>query len=147
MSYCTIEDLKSTGVTETKLIQLTNDGKAETVNTDVLDNAIKAADSMIDGYLATRYAGAMPLTTVPQQITTISTQLTKYFLYQLKDAVTDKLQKVYDNQVALLKQIANGTFRLTELETSTPVRQDGVTFTNKSMSDRVFTTSLEGYFE
>jgi phage gp36-like protein len=100
---------------------------------------------MINGFVANRYAGALPLQTVPPQLVTIATLLTKYFLYELKSAVDEKIQKMYDNQVSLLKQISNGTFKLLELETTAPVRNDGVQFTNKTPADRVF-ASPEGYF-
>jgi len=143
--YCTLEDLKKVGLSEKKIIQLTNDGKADTINEGVLTGCIAAAKTMIDGFAVVKYSAAMPFDPVPGQIKTITAILTKYFLYEFASAVDEKIQKLYDGQMALLRKLSTGTFKLLDVQDK-KVKSDGVTFTQKKPTDRAFHPSKLGAF-
>jgi len=142
--YCDLQDVLNTGLTNPLLIQLTNDTKAEEVNEECFDGCRKAAMELINSFAMAAYSGRIPFNPVPETVRTIAASLTKYFLYQRKNGVDDKIQKLYDSQVGLLKMIANGTIKL--LAEAQQVTQDGISFTAKSPEDRVsHPDNLTGY--
>lgn len=142
--YCTIDDVKKTGITMPRIIELSNDSKAETVNEEIFDGCRGSAADLIDSYCLGKYSARIPFDPVPGILVTIAAALTKYFLYERKNAVDDKIQKLYDNQIKQLTQISNGVIDLGESGQKLP--QDGVTFTAKTPEDRVsHPDNLAGY--
>lgn len=142
--YCTLDDVKKTGITLPRIIELSNDEKAETVNEENFDGCRKSAADLIDSYCLTRYSARIPFNPVPGVIVTIAAALTKYYLYERKNGVDDKIQKLYDGQIKLLTQISTGIIDLGESGTKVP--QDGVNFTAKKPEDRVsHPANLTGY--
>jgi len=65
MSYSAQSDLLEQ-ISEDKLIQLTDDLDAGTIDTDVITRAIADADAQIDSYCGKRYN--VPFSTVPTMI-------------------------------------------------------------------------------
>jgi phage gp36-like protein len=96
------------------LVALTNnDGSnATTINDDVMNNAIDDAESVIKGYVQTKYS--LPFTTVPvpRIIKDIAKVMTYYKLHERKTRITPQLQAIYDNSIKILDDIANGVASL-----------------------------------
>ena len=108
--YASLDDLTKQ-VSEDLLIQLTDDNGIGSINTDVTDMALEAADVEIDGYLGGRYA--LPLATVPGIVTKQAVDITIYNLYSRRPGgPADHIQKRYDNAVRFLDRVARGDISL-----------------------------------
>jgi phage gp36-like protein len=107
VSYCTKQNLIDR-FGEGELIQLTDRTGAGVINDTVLNQAIGDADGEINGYLAGRYT--LPLASVPPVLTQKACDIARFFLYD--EAVLDIVKTRYDNAIAWLKLVANGTVSL-----------------------------------
>ena len=81
---------------------------AGTIDSDVVTRAIDDAGAAIDGYLKGRYA--LPLSATPALIRSLALAISIYILH--RDTVSEKIRRDYEDAIATLKQIANGTVRL-----------------------------------
>lgn len=93
---------------ELELIQLTNlDNSVGIINDTVLNQAISDAEAEINGYLT---AYTLPLTTVPANLVRIACDIARYYLYA--DAVTPRVQDLYDSALKFLLLIGKGVISL-----------------------------------
>ncbi len=138
--YCTLDDIKKQ-VQETTLIEITDDSLSGQINTDVVDETILYADTLIDGYLRGRYT--LPLQTVPEIIRVIAIDLSIYRLYSrrfhtdMPDSINDK----YKNSIKLLEQIQKGVVSLGIETVGTPPKL-GEYRVNTTLKNRIFTKEL-----
>jgi phage gp36-like protein len=145
--YCTLDDVKGVGVSEKKIIRLAaEDGdKSGILDQANFDACRRSARSIIDSFCMSKYQVKIPFSPVPTTIITIAALLTKYRLYSRKEAITKTIQEEYDNQIDLLKMISKGTMKLFE-DTTGPVSEDSVDFTDKDPTDRKFhPDNIPGY--
>lgn len=139
--YCDILDMKGVGISEQKLIQLTNGSDA--VDQETFDSARRSATAQINGFAMNKYSEKIPFQPVPDAIRTIAAILTAYYLYP-RSSVPEEIENAYDKQVTLLKMLSDGTFKLEQ--DNTPVQEDSVQFTNKKPEDRAFhLDNMSGY--
>jgi phage gp36-like protein len=132
VAYCTTDDLKK-ALPEEKLIELTGGG--ESIDTDVTDFAILAADRTVDAYVGA--VRTVPLTSVPGLIRDLSVDLAIGWLFgrSLAD-VPEEWQGRRQAAVATLRDIRDGQVRL-----------DGVTAENSARllsvesRDRIFSAT------
>lgn len=75
---------------------------ATTAAVAVLARVAADAQSVIDGYLAARYA--VPLTPVPDAVRRYASDLARYYLYD--DHATETVQKRHDAAIAFFRDIA-----------------------------------------
>jgi len=142
--YCSLDDIKQQ-VSETTLIEITDDNQANEINTKIIDEAILYSETLIDGYLRGRYT--LPLATIAVLIKIIAADLTVFRLYSrrfhtdMPDSINDK----YKNSIKLLEQIQKGVVSL-GIETAGTPPKLGEYRTNKTSSDRIFTKSLINKF-
>lgn len=139
MAYCTITDIRAI-VNEDVLIQLTVDtsaaitwamvvlavaggalgdleedeAAAATEAAASLRDAIDNADSMIDGYAASRYL--TPFNPVPRLIHIISIDIAIYNLYSRRENVPEIREKRYKDAVKLLDRLADGKLTIGEVD-------------------------------
>ena len=73
--YCSLDDIKQQ-VSETTLIEITDDNQANEINTKIIDEAILYSETLIDGYLRGRYT--LPLATIAVLIKIIAADLTVF---------------------------------------------------------------------
>ncbi|HRE10766.1 MAG TPA: DUF1320 family protein [Ignavibacteria bacterium] len=73
-----------------------------------LVEAIKAADSLIDGYVISALVAVPVASPVPEMIKQLSYDITMYNLYDRLDLqdIPDRIQKKYDAAIVTLKDIA-----------------------------------------
>lgn len=133
MAYCIQSDLLEQ-IDEDKLIQLTDDADAGTVDADVVTRAIADADAEIDSYCGSRYD--VPFTTVPAIIRKTSVDIAIYNLYARRKGPPDDRQKRYDNAVRFLRDVSRGLVSLGADAPSTDDDSGPETTTTKS--DRAF---------
>jgi len=95
---------------EQELIQLTDRANPplNTMDDAVLAAALDDADAEINGYLQARYT--LPLASVPLNIARMARDIARYRLYD--DAVTDAVQKRYDQAIKELERISKGIIQL-----------------------------------
>ena len=78
-------------------------------NDENLNDAISAADSLIDGYLK-KAVKTLPLDPVPEIIKQTSYQIALYFLHDRiqYDDIPERVKENYDNAISFLIDIASG---------------------------------------
>ncbi|HNX76101.1 MAG TPA: DUF1320 domain-containing protein [Candidatus Rifleibacterium sp.] len=105
MKYAVVQDMIDRfGAAE--LTQLTDraDPPAGTYDSDAIEQALNDAEAEIDAYLLARYA--LPLTTVPTNLTRIACDMARYQLFG--PSITDEVTKRYGDAVAFLKSVSRG---------------------------------------
>lgn len=95
-----------------------NDGSDVSANTTLLA-AITYADSVIDGYIATRYE--LPLTSVPDSLKTDACNIVRKFLLDTRpDMVTEGDVVAYNDAIRHLRDISKGVIHLGVTEANEP---------------------------
>ena len=112
MRYCTRADLGN-AIPELTLTQLSNDDpSAEQPNEAVIEDGVRQAEELVDGYLRGRYN--LPLDPVPTVLRDAVVYLARHWLYQrrpegvLPDAVKDSRK----DTIKLLESIRDGVVTL-----------------------------------
>lgn len=85
-----------------------NDQDGE-IDSAVLASAIADAEAEINAYIGVRYA--LPLPSVPADVTRIACDITRYRLYD--EGTPDTVRRRYEDAVRLLKELAAGRAILT----------------------------------
>lgn len=103
MPYATQTDLEDAfGAAE--ILQLADRDGDGLPDAGFVAAALDRADSLIDGYLAGRYA--LPVSPAPAVLTATACDLARYWLYD--DAAPDRVRQAYEDAVAWLKDVAAG---------------------------------------
>jgi len=109
MSYSTQTDLLEQ-ISESELIQLTDDADAGTVDSDAVSRAIVDADAEIDGYCGSRYD--VPFSSTPVMIRKISVDISIYNLYARRMGAPEDRKERYDNALRFLRDVGKGVISL-----------------------------------
>ncbi len=133
--YATINDFISR-VGEFQVMELTDRENTGEVNQAVLTIALSDSSSQIDGYLVGRYK--LPLKTIPQNLTRICCDLTRYRLASMSDvSITEEIIERYKLSLCELESIASGKVSLGIAEDEqASTGENTVIFTN--VANRVF---------
>ena len=107
MAYCTRDNLVQR-FGEREIDDLLDRDNNDSDDTDTLTQTIADADSLIDSYVSAKYQ--TPLSPVPQIITYISCDITRFMLWD--DNAPEEVRKRYDDAIARLKDIAKGMMKL-----------------------------------
>jgi phage gp36-like protein len=75
---------------------------------ELIDSKLLDAESLVNGFLASRYA--IPLATVPRLVVTTLCDVARYQLYD--DLATDTIKDKYNDAIKLLQAIAAGKVNL-----------------------------------
>lgn len=107
MTYATLDDLiKRAGETEIRQIaDRDNDG---TPDADVVEAALRDADEMIDGYVATKYP--LPFETVPRLLRTWATSIARKLLH--RNGAPEHVEDDHKDALAALRHVADGRITL-----------------------------------
>lgn len=112
MRYCNRSDIGN-AIPELTLVQLSNDDPAAMQpNESVIEEAVRQAEELVDGYLRGRYV--LPLDPVPTVLRDAVVYLARHWLYQrrpegtLPDAVKDSRK----DTIKLLESIRDGVVTL-----------------------------------
>lgn len=140
MAYCTLDDIKQQ-ISETTLIEITDDNQVNEINTSIVNEAILYSETLIDGYLRGRYT--LPLLSVPVLIKILAADLSVFRLYSRRfhTDMPESINNKYKNSIKLLEQIQKGIVSL-GIEKAEDPPECGEYITNKTFSDRIFTDSL-----
>lgn len=143
MAYCTKTDIEKL-LPSSVVTQLTDDeGDGTKINERVAE-AIASADSEIDTYCGQVFT--VPFAVVPDVIKKASVDIAIYHLYSRRvEQMPETRRDRYKDAIALLTKIAEGKISIGEQpEPASP--SDGGVQTNKTSSNRIFTTdSLSGF--
>lgn len=107
MTYCTLTDLTDV-FGETEILQLADRDASGEADAEYLAAVLAKVDAEIDSYLRGRYA--LPLASVPTELTAIAVDLARYRLYPLN--VPDTVQKLRDDALRWLRDLAAGRAEL-----------------------------------
>lgn len=138
--YATVKDFVLR-IGEFQAIQLTDRDREGVVNESVLTIALSDSTSQIDGYLSARYR--LPLPTIPQNLTRICCDLTRYRLASMSEVtITDEIITRYKLSLKELEDLAAGKISL-GIDIEDEQQSDGnvVMFTNPK--NRVFSRDNE----
>lgn len=112
MRYCTRADLGH-AIPQMTLIQLSNDDPAATQpNESVIDDGVRQAQELVDGYLRGRYH--LPLDPVPTMLRDAVVYLARHWLYQRRPegALPDAVKDSRKDTLKLLENIRDGVVTL-----------------------------------
>lgn len=112
MRYCTRADIGN-AIPEMTLIQLSNDDPAAmSPNENVIEDGVRQAEELVDGYLRGRYN--LPLDPVPTVLRDAVVYLTRYWLYQRRPegALPDAVKDNRKDTIKLLESIRDGVVTL-----------------------------------
>lgn len=112
MRYCTREDIGK-AIPELTLIQLSNDDPAaELPSESVIEDGVRQAEELVDGYLRGRYV--LPLDPVPTVLRDAVVYLTRHWLYQRRPegAIPDAVKDSRKDTIKLLESIRDGVVTL-----------------------------------
>ena len=110
MSYSSLDDLKRR-ISETELIQLTDDQGLGQIDETLVAGAIAESDGLVDSFV--RAQCAVPLVNPPEIIRLISADLTLYRLYTRRGInVNDDVVSLKDKAFSMLEKIAKGELKI-----------------------------------
>lgn len=112
MRYCTRADLGN-AIPLMTLTQLSNDDPAaQQPNESVIDNSVRQAEELVDGYLRGRYN--LPLDPVPTVLRDAVVYLARHWLYQRRPegALPDAVISGRKDTLKLLESIRDGVITL-----------------------------------
>lgn len=141
MPYATLSDVKAQ-LSETELIQLTDDDNLGTVDEAVVTAAVADASEEIDGYVGSKYA--LPLAATPGILKKLCVDVAVYNLFARRhDSIPDLRRDRYDNAVKFLMAVAAGKISLGMSDPGGSPPSSGVGFTG---ADQVMTSDKLGRF-
>jgi phage gp36-like protein len=112
MRYCTLADIAK-AIPPVTLLQLSNDDPtAELADESVIEDCIRSAEELVDGYLRGRYT--LPFDPVPTVLRDAAVSLVRYALYGRRPE-TDLPEAVKEdrrNTIKLLESIRDGVVTL-----------------------------------
>jgi phage gp36-like protein len=140
MSYILQSDLEAGGLSNSQLIQLTDDAKSGEVDTDKVSKAIEDAEGEVNGYLAKRYV--VPVAPpVPDLVQKLSTDIAVWNIYSRRQRAPDNVRQRYEDAIKMLIRIADGDMVL-----DLPAPPSGLTGGEVFGPERVFTRDkLKGF--
>ena len=104
MAYSTQVDLLNQ-VTETELIQLTDDAGSGAIDAVKVTRAIADADALIDSYAIGKYD--LPLV-ITDRVRALSVNLAIYELEKRRRRIREDTRQAYEDAMAFLKDVAAG---------------------------------------
>lgn len=112
MRYCTRAEIGN-AIPEMTLIQLSNDDSAAmSPNENVIEDGVRQAEELVDGYLRGRYN--LPLDPVPTVLRDAVVYLARHWLYQRRPegALPDAVKDSRKDTIKLLESIRDGVVTL-----------------------------------
>jgi phage gp36-like protein len=112
MRYCTRADIGN-AIPEMTLVQLSNDDPAAmSPNENVIEDGVRQAEELVDGYLRGRYN--LPLDPVPTVLRDAVVYLARHWLYQRRPegALPDAVKDSRKDTINLLVSIRDGVVTL-----------------------------------
>lgn len=112
MRYCTLADIAK-AIPPVTLLQLSNDDPtAELPDESVIEDGVRQAEELVDGYLRGRYD--LPLDPVPSVLRDAVVYLTRHWLYQRRPegAIPEAVKDSRKDTLKLLESIRDGVVTL-----------------------------------
>jgi phage gp36-like protein len=142
MAYAVQADLVPRRITNAEAIELTNDtvgGNA--IVAQVITDVLAEASALIDSYCRERYT--VPLQ-ASDQVKGLCISIATYLLFLRRRRVTDDIQKLYDNAIAFLKDVAGGKAGLDQ-PTGSPAQTSSGPAVVTELEERFSDENLGGF--
>jgi phage gp36-like protein len=119
MPYATQAQLVPLRMTQTELVQLTDDDNSGVVDTDVVNAALEEASGTVESYCRARYATPLQTSDV---VTARTLDITVYLLFSRRRSfkVSETVRQRYEDAIAFLKDVASGRVQLDQPVSATP---------------------------
>lgn len=140
MSYATLTDIRK-WLDEDVLIQLTDDGDAGVMDTEVIAAALADANAVVDGYLGARHA--LPLASPPAILAKLEADIAIVMLYNRRNGPPEHWQRQHDNAIAFLQKVNEGKITLGP---SDPAGTGAADTVETSSEDAVFNRDTLGNY-
>lgn len=138
MAYCAKADLTQRfGAEIDQLLDRDNDG---TEDAGIFDATTADADSIINGYLASRYT--LPLSSTPALLKQIACDIVRYLLWD--DRAPEEVRKRYDDAMGKLRDIGRGLIALV-LDGGSSTTTSGASVATTSRTRQFSDTTLSGF--
>ena len=137
MAYCTQADIEKR-ITATVLAQLTDDTNGTTTDTDVLDENIDIAESLINGYLRGKHDVPYADGSVPDLVRKWCVTITSHYLYErrINLAIPETLEDQFQEAKKEMRDAQKGNLILDD---SGSVQETaGYYKSNKTSDSRIF---------
>ncbi|MFP3866880.1 MAG: gp436 family protein [Desulfobacteraceae bacterium] len=138
MAYCSQDDLLKMIPLE-ELAEITSESGG-TPDPAVVAEAIAKADSEIDSYCAVQYL--VPFAPVPDRVRSLSVDIALYHLYSRRSVAPMVRRQKYEDAMAQLKAIAQGTAVLNIA--GNPATATGREVSELASETRVFSRTTQG---
>jgi phage gp36-like protein len=117
VAYAVQADLTPRRLTNSELIQLTDDTNSGAVNAQIVTDCLTEASATIDSYCRQRY-------TVPlqqsDQVKGICLDITEYLLFSRRRKMPDTAKQRYQDAIAFLKDVGSGRASLDQPAAALP---------------------------
>ena len=137
MAYIEQADLL-TRMTETELVQTTNDAGGDTVDTDVLDGILSEVDAIVDAHVGVRYSA--PVESPSQFLKNQCLSIVVFKLMNRRGMAPEHVERNYDDAMKILDKIAKGQIEFADTALKQPASlrttKDTVTGREESVFDR-----------
>lgn len=140
MAYATQKDIEQQYSEEAVLLVAEDPDNIGQVDTDKVNENLRSADGVIDGYLASRYD--VPLVVVPDNLREMSVDIAMYRM-STDGTLTEDKRRRYEDAIASLRDVARGRASLPDAEAPTTVRTAPVVPGRVFGGDRVFTRTTQ----
>ena len=134
--YSSVSDIERL-ISRRTLAQLTDDDAGAEVTVDVVNEAIVAADEVIDAHLRGRYS--LPLPETPPILRQLSVNIAVFHLYSRRPEgeMPETIGIRYKNAIKIIESIRDGKLTIGDTEgEKTP--EPGTYKTNKTQDQRMF---------
>jgi phage gp36-like protein len=141
MPYATQSDISPRRISNSELIQLTDDTNSGLVNAQVVTDILIEASGLIDSYCRARYQ--VPLQQ-SDQIKGVCLSIAEYYLYLRRKRVSPDVRQAYEDAVSFLKDVSSGKAALDQPATATPQSGGGAVQVTQ-VDERFSDDNLAGY--
>jgi phage gp36-like protein len=145
MAYATQDDLVPLRMTESELVQLTDDTKSGEVNADVVTAVLEEASGRVDSYCRGRYVTPLQPSDVVKALTL---DIAVYLLFSRRRnaKMSDTVHDRFDQAMALLKDISTSKASIDQPGTQqTPQTSTGSAVVSGNAHPRFNEHDLKGF--
>jgi phage gp36-like protein len=142
MAYAVQADLVPRRITNAEAIELTNDNVGgSAIVAQVINDVLAEAGATVDSYCRARYT--VPLQ-ASDQVKGLCLSIATYLLFLRRRRVSDDIQKLYDNAIAFLKDVAAGRASLDQPTGATAQSSSGEALATEQ-EERFSDDNLDGF--
>jgi phage gp36-like protein len=142
MAYAVQADLSPRRLTNSELIQLTDDTNSGAVNAQIVTDCLTEASATIDSYCRQRYQ--IPLQQ-SDQVKGLCLDITEYLLFSRRRKMPDTVKQRYQDAINFLKDVGAGKAGLDQPAAAQPQTAATPGVVSTQIPDRFSDNNLQGW--